>query len=138
MDRVLDEAGVVPTPDAQIALIQLPDTFKEWIAGRAACSLSRWPWRAVSFIGSHKGVRERVLDEEGCIPTKKARIALAGMPYRFLDWLAAETAPAAGVHVHGHGGGPPTGMAELGGQAASVIGALTEQLAERVPRQGGS
>ncbi len=43
-------------------------------------------------FGSHRGIIERVLEEKGCHPTKEAQIALSDMPWRFLDWLAAEKA----------------------------------------------
>ena len=61
----------------------------QWIVMKRDMGRSRWPWRAVAFIGGHRGTVCRVLEEMGCCPTKKAQIALTGLPYRFRDWIAA-------------------------------------------------
>ena len=59
---------------------------------RNAWLKSGWRWTAVSFIGGNKGTVQRVLEEKGCHPTPEAQVALARLPYRFLDWLAAKKA----------------------------------------------
>ncbi len=69
----------------------------QWIVRKRAARQKgdrRPAWKAVSFIGSDKGILWRVLGEHGVVVTPEAKTAIDAMPYRFLDWLAERDADA--------------------------------------------
>ncbi len=70
----------------------------QWIVRKRAARQKgdrRPAWKAVSFIGSDKGILWRVLGEHGVVVTPEAKAVIDAMPYRFLDWLAERDASAA-------------------------------------------